>query len=334
MGDIHQLAPILKTIQDSTILFIADSTKIPEPLVVLPSMFHGVTVSSKDISDTSRFTFEGEAPFSTKTINNNQLITISVSANLSTIKQNKSGAFNFESDEKRPDSLTTLSLIHDLSSNIFYASISQSKDTLNQSFDPEGWQSGLYEFPEYFFEGFPSNMEMDSQESGGLSLLRSDKVRSGSLELRSPLFSKDHSISISYFGGRPYAVRGKVNVKEDGSHKTITEIDFDSSFEVLGILSSLSPANRDTFIFAHDEIPDTLRASTNYRSFYSPVTILKEKPSNNSINVLPENKETIKGSDTTFVVPKDTLIIEPNVELPALLDSTISTNEALIDSTK
>ena len=334
LGDIHQLAPILKTIQDSTILFIADSTKIPEPLVVLPSMFHGVTVSSKDISDTSRFTFEGEAPFSTKTINNNQLVTIGVSANLSTIKQNKSGAFNFESDEKRPDSLTTLSLIHDLSSNVFYASISQSKDTLNQSFDPEGWQSGLYEFPEYFFEGFPSNMEMDSQESGGLSLLRSDKVRSGSLELRSPLFSKDHSISMSYFGGRPYAVRGKVNVKEDGSHKTITEIDFDSSFEVLSILSSLSPANRDTFIFAHDEIPDTLRASTNYRSFYSPVTVLKEKPSNNSINVLPENKETIKGSDTTFVVPKDTLIIEPNVELPALLDSTISTDEALIDSTK
>tara|TARA_Y100001970_G_scaffold197319_1_gene240072 strand:+ start:24 stop:557 length:534 start_codon:yes stop_codon:yes gene_type:complete len=177
-------------------------------------------------------------------------------------------------------------------------------------------------------------MEMDSQESGGLSLLRSDKVRSGSLELRSPLFSKDHSISVSYFGGRPYAVRGKVNVKEDGSHKTITEIDFDSSFEVLNIFSNLYPANRDTFIFAHDEIPDTLRASTNYRSFYSPVTILKEKPSNNSINVLPKDKETIKGSDTTLVVPKDTLIVEPNVELPALLDSTISTNKALIDSTK
>ena len=85
-------------------------------------MFHGVTVSSKDISDTSRFTFEGEAPFSTKTINNNQLVTIGVSANLSTIKQNISGTFNFQSSEKKPDSLITLSQIHDLSSNIFYAS--------------------------------------------------------------------------------------------------------------------------------------------------------------------------------------------------------------------
>ena len=334
LGDMHQLAPILETIQDSVVLFVADSTKVLEPLVVLPSMFHGVTVSSKDISDTSRFTFEGEAPFSTKTINNNQLVTIGVSANLSTIKQNKSGTFNFESDDVRPDSLTTLSLIHDLSSNIFYASISQSKDTLNQSFDPESWQPNLYEFPEYFFEGFPSNMQMDSLESGGLSLLRSDKVRSGSLEVHSPLFSKDHSISMSYFGGRPYAVRGKVNVKEDGSHKTITEIDFDSSFEVLGMSSNLSPANRDTFIFAHDEIPDTLRASTNYRSFYSPVTILKEKTSKNSINVLPEDKEKIEASDTTSVMPNDTLIIEPDVNLPTLLDSTISTNEALIDSTK
>ena len=86
----------------------------------------------------------------------------------------------------------------------------------------------------------------------------------------------------------------------------------------MGISSNLSPANRDTFIFAHDEIPDTLKASTNYRSFYSPVTILKEKTSNNSINVLPN----------------DTLVVEPDVNLPTLLDSTISTNEALIDSTK
>ena len=29
------------------------------------------------------------------------------------------------------------------------------EDVTGQSFDPEGWQSKLYQFPEYFFEGFP-----------------------------------------------------------------------------------------------------------------------------------------------------------------------------------
>ena len=351
LGDMHQLAPILKTLQDSTILYVADTTKIPEPLIVIPPMFHGVTVSSRDISDTSRFTFRGETPFSAKTINNNKLVTIGVSANLSTIKQNKSGTFNFQSSEKKPDSLITLSLIHDLSSNIFYASIAESKDTLNQSFDPEGWKSNLYEFPEYFFEGFPKNMEIEQEESGDLSLLASDKNRSGSLVLHSPLFSKDHSLSLSYFGGRPYAVRGKVNVKEDGSHKTITEIDFESSFDVLDISAKLSPANRDTFVFAHDEIPDTLKASINYRSFYSPVTILKERAKNDSTEVLFKNnketksdsltspiilqKETAVELDTTISLPNDTLIVVPETEAPALLDS-IKTeqNEALIDSIK
>ena len=194
-------------------------------------------------------------------------------------------------------------------------------------------------------------MEIEQEESGDLSLLASDKNRSGSLVLHSPLFSKDHSLSLSYFGGRPYAVRGKVNVKEDGSHKTITEIDFESSFDVLDISAKLLPANRDTFVFAHDEIPDTLKASINYRSFYSPVTILKERAKNDSTEILIKNnketksnslispiilqKETAVELDTTISLPNDTLIVVPEASAPALLDS-IKTepNEALIDSIK
>ena len=63
--------------------------------------------------------------------------------------------------------------------------------------------------------------------------------RSGVLTIGSPLFAKSHDMTIDYFGGRPYAIRGDVNVKKDGSHKTITEIDFETSFRPLSITTIL-----------------------------------------------------------------------------------------------
>ena len=122
-------------------------------------------------------------------------------------------------------------------------------------------------------------------------------------------------------------------------------------FEVLNVSTKLLPANRDTFVFAHDEIPDTLKASINYNSFYSPVTILKGRIQNDSIEVFPKNnnstkydslslpimieKETITESDTTILLPNDTLIVKPETGIPTVLDSIKpEPNEALIDSTK
>ena len=308
LGDTHQLYPILETIRDSSVLLIGDTTKIPEPVVIIPTMFHGVSVTSKDISDSNRFTFEGEAPFSTNTFNKNGLITVGVSADLSTIKQNKSGSFVFKSSEEKPASLVTLSLIHDLSTNILYTTLSTPKDTLNQSFDPEGWQPVLYEYPEYYFEGFPSTMTLDTLAEGELSLLLSNEKKSGTVTLYSPLFAKDHSIEFSYFGGRPYALRGNINVKEDGSHKTLTEIDFESSFTPLNINSLLASANRDTFVFAVDSVPDTLETPVNYRSFYTPVKIIKEKTIedtsvSNEKPITPALEET-KKTDTPNPVPQ------------------------------
>ena len=111
-----------------------------------------------------------------------------------------------------------------------------------------------------------------------MSLLSTNEKKAGTISLYSPLVAKDHSIEFSYFGGHPYAIRGDINVKEDGSHKTLTEVDFESSFIPLNISSMLVPANRDTFVFAADSVPDTLETSINYRSFYYTVTIVKELP--------------------------------------------------------
>ena len=67
-----------------------------------------------------------------------------------------------------------------------------------------------------------------------------------------------------------------MNVKKDGSHKTLTEIDFEAAFTPTFITSLLSTVNRDTLVFHVDSIPDTLKAKTQYKSFYSPVKIIEK----------------------------------------------------------
>ncbi|MBN4080737.1 hypothetical protein JYT44_00090 [Caldithrix abyssi] len=275
LGDTHHMHPILQDHDSSMIILVGDTIKLPEPFVLIPPRFHRIHVTTKDIDENDRFIFEGETPYSTNSVNINDVISIGVSANLSTIKQNKTAAFNFKSSANEPDSLVTLSLIHDLDSNILYTSVSPPQDTIPQSFDPQGLNASLYKFPKYFFEGFPSNLSMDSTKTGALKFLSSDEKISGTVSLSSPLHDQDHDITMSYFGGRPYAIRGDINVKENGFHKTITEIDFESSFTPLWINAWLTPANRDTFIFHSDSIPDTLKAKTDFRSFYSPASKLE-----------------------------------------------------------
>ena len=275
-GDTHHIHPVLQAYDSSMVVLIGDTIKPPEPFVLIPPRFHRISVSTKDINEADRFTFDGETPFSTTSINMNGVITIGVAANLSWIKHDKSGAFNFKSSAEKPDSIITLSLIHDLSNNIFYASLSPSSDSLAQSFDPGGWDKRLSGFSEYFFEGFPINMALDSIVGNGVSMLSSQEQMSGSISITSPLYAQNHSMNISYYGGRPHSIRGDISVRENGSHKTLTEIDFESSFLPLSITAALTPVSRDTLVFHADSIPDTLKAGVDFRSFYAPATMLEK----------------------------------------------------------
>ncbi len=319
LGDTHHIHPVLESHDSSFVMLIGDTIKPPEPFVLLPPRHHRVQVSSKDIHETDRFTFLGETPFGATSINNNGVITVGVSANLSTVKQNKSGSFAFQSSADKPDSIITLSLIHDLSSNIFYASLYPTSDSIAQSFDPEGWKSYLYPYPEYFFEGFPNTIALDSTVGGGLTLLSSDQKASGSITISSPLFSQDHGMTISYFGGRPYAIRGDINVKDNGSHKTLTEIDFESAFIPVDISTWLRPASRDTFVFHADSLPDTLKASVDYRSFYAPATILE------NVTPMPVDNGVSEKTDSLAIPQQDSLSTDVKA---------IPMNAATPDSTK
>ena len=308
LGDTHHIHPVLRAHDSSMVILVGDTIKPPEPFVLIPPRFHRVSVSTKDIVENDRFVFEGETPFSTSSVNINGVISIGVSADLSTIKHDKTAAFNFKSSANKPDSLVSLSLVHDLDSNILYGSISPALDTIPQSFDPEGLNTNLYLFPEYFFEGFPSSMSLDSIDSG-ITLLTSDNKISGTISFSSPLHNRDHDITISYFGGRPYAIRGNINVKENGSHKTITEIDFESSFSPILMDAWLTPVHRDTFVFHIDSIPDTLKSKVEFRSFYSPAAVLEdETPPGSSV---PATNESLP-ADTTAIIHNDTTSVRPN----------------------
>ncbi len=360
LGDTHQIHPVLQTIDSSLVLVVSDTIVPPKPFMVVPPRFHRINISTADIDENDRFVFEGETPFSANSINTNGVVSIGVSADLSTIKHNKKSAFNFKSSFVKPSSIVTLSLIHDLGSNILYASIFPSQDTVPQSFDPEGFHSDLYRFPEYFFEGFRSTLSLDSIPNGHLSLLSSNEKISGTVSLSSPLRRQDHSMTISYFGGRPYAIRGDVGVKESGAQKIITEIDFESSFVPFKIDTWLTPANRDTFVFHADSIPDTLKANADFHSFYAPAIKLKEKttvdnlvgdvaPSNHSVEdkiQIPKNdglspaidniNKTV--SDSVVIMPVDsinsdidTLSITPIGPIPITTDS-IKTDMPVVSS--
>jgi len=333
LGDTHQIHPVLRARDSSMVILIGDTIKPPEPFVLIPPRFHHILITTKDIDENDRFVFEGETPFSTNSVDINGVISVGVSADLSTIKRDKASAFNFKSSAAKPDSLVTLTLIHDLGSNVLYTSVFPPQDTVPQSFDPEGLKADFYRYPEYFFEGFPSSMGLDSSQPDVLALLTSDEKISGTISLSSPLHDQDHYISLSYFGGRPYAIRGDINVKENGSHKTITEIDFESSFTPLRIKAWLTPANRDTFVFHSDSIPDTLKVKTDFRSFYSPAFELKDKtPSAMPSGVVPHVevvklieetpeptpvstdsiKVEIAPSDSIGVMPSDSASVSPD----------------------
>ena len=332
-GDTHQIYPVLQNKDSSFVVLVGDTIKPPEPFVLIPPRFHRVEISTKDIKETDRFTFDGETPFSATTVNSNGIITVGVGANLSWIKQDKSGAFNFMSSSAKPESLVTLSIIHDLSNNIFYASLLPAVDSLSQSFDLEGWDLNRYLFPEYFFEGFPLNMALDSiGGSGVVSLFSSEETASGLVSISSPLYDQQHGMSISYFGGKPHAIRGDISVKENGSHKTLTEIDFESSFSPTSINVWLNPVNRDTLIFHADSIPDTLKTKATFRSFYSQAKVINKIPP----DIIPDSL-TIDSSaveDSLTSQPLDGLEIKSEPIQESVDSLTIDSPLVLPDSTR
>ena len=119
--------------------------------------------------DKGRYVFDGESPFG---INVTQVPPMgdpthfqhSISANTNYLRRGNDYDFAYTLKEQVSDSVTTLTMVHDMQTNIIFMSISPEADSVSQSYQPEAFDPKLFEFPDYFFEGFPTSLGMDFKD--------------------------------------------------------------------------------------------------------------------------------------------------------------------------
>ena len=204
-----------------------------------------VMTPSKGVKD--RYVFDGEAPFG---INVNQIPPMgepthyqhSVSANIKYLRRGNDYDFAYTLKEKVSDSVTTLTMVHDMQTNIIFMSISPGVDSISQSYQPEAFDPKLFEFPDYFFEGFPTSLGMDFKDK----LIKfsfddsGDSVNYHGLYLSSTTPSTpSQSLAVFLNEGTLQAIRGEVKVRENGSKKITTEFDISGYLEPSAMFSRL-----------------------------------------------------------------------------------------------
>ena len=150
--------------------------------------------------------------------------------------------FAYTLKEQVSDSVTTLTMVHDMQTNIIFMSISPEVDSISQSYQPEAFDPKLFEFPDYFFEGFPTSLGMDFKDK----LIKfsfddsGDSVNYQGLYLSSTTPSTpSQSLAVFLNEGTLQAIRGEVKVRENGSKKITTQFDISGYLQPAAMFSRL-----------------------------------------------------------------------------------------------
>jgi hypothetical protein len=185
---------------------------------------------ARDVKD--RYVFDGEVPFG---IAVNQVPAMGVpthfqhgiSANLANLRRGETFDFAYSLRDAQLDSITTLTMVHDMQTNVVFMSISPQQDSLSQSYQPEAFDPKLFEFPDYFFEGFPTSLDMDFTDK----LIRfsfdgeADTIFKGIYLSTTTPTDPSQSLAVFLDEGVLQAMRGEVVVRANGSKKITTEFD-------------------------------------------------------------------------------------------------------------
>ena len=206
-----------------------------------------VMVMTPSKGNKDRYVFDGEAPFG---INVMQVPPMgeathfqhSVSANTNFLRRGNDYDFAYTLKEQVSDSITTLTMVHDMQTNIIFMSILPEADSISQSYQPEAFDPKLFEFPDYFFEGFPTSLGMDFKDK----LIKFSFDDSGDSANYQGLYlsattpsNPSQSLAVFLNEGTLQAIRGEVKVRENGSKKITTQFDIAGYLEPSAMFSRL-----------------------------------------------------------------------------------------------
>ena len=193
-----------------------------------------------------RYVFDGEAPFGVAI---NQIPSMGkathlqhgISADLSSLKIGEVYDFAYSLRDARFDSITTLTMVHDMQTNIVFMSISPTDDSLSQSYTSDSFDPKLFEFPDYFFEGFPNSLDMDFTDKLIRFSFDEDKdstYKGIYLSVTTPSYPSQ-SLAVFMDQGKLQSIRGEVVVRANGSKKVSTEFDLIGNVEPAVMFSRL-----------------------------------------------------------------------------------------------
>ena len=193
-----------------------------------------------------RYVFDGEAPFG---VSVNQIPSMGkathlqhgISADFSTLDAGDVYDFAYSMRDARLDSITTLTMVHDLQTNVVFMSIKPTEDSISQSYQPESFDPKLFEFPNYFFDGFPNSLDMDFTDKLIRFTFQEDRdstYKGVYLSSTTPSIPSQ-SLAVFMDQGILQSIRGEVVVRANRSKKVTTEFDLVGPVEPDVLFSTL-----------------------------------------------------------------------------------------------
>ncbi len=275
----HQIVPVLSEEFRKFGVMVEDKPKVlAEEAVVTPETpsvmeLYSVAALIPDRKKDKRFIFEGVPPFGLSTAEfapraAARSLMHSISADVSNISEDKQISFSYTSPEGPPEPGTTFKIIHDTENNLMTLVFSPGIDAAQQSLHPEDLFSELYQFPEYFFSGFPEDIGIDLLGDKLQFTISDDSLTQDSqlsfIGITSPT-NPAHLLTLYFNQGDLVAVRGDVKIQPTGSKKIITEFDFIGPFNPVRISTQLrqQPSITDTTVEEPDSLVDQLIATAS-----------------------------------------------------------------------
>ena len=284
-----------------------------------------------------RYVFDGELPFGVAV---NQIpptggathFQHSVSADLANLNPGQKYDFAYALRDGYNDTITTFTMVHDLQTNVVLMSISPTADSISQSYQPESFDPKLFEFPNYFFEGFPTSLDMDFTDK--LIRFSFDGVVDSSYQgiyLSSTTPSNPpQSLAIFLDQGKIQAVKGEVVVRANGSKKITTQFDLAGSVEPSLMFSKLIQES-----FPEDLKVKLLQGASLEEPLFGPKgkipKIIREPRLPEAQLALPQQKVPVSPRQT--VIPEiSSQILQSNVSNKALKAEPLENDETFLNS--